>query len=250
MKVLITSDWHLDWTTAGMNRFDDVFAAVNDTVQVAKRLKVDAFIFTGDLTNPDSLRAHAASEVAVLVAATLWNDHGIMSRWVVGNHDVVESGSPTRLPLHTLASVRALEHAFGSTCVRVYDAPTVERFGDLAIVALPFVPRSHAYDPAEFVREVGVGLGMPEVEEGASVLVLSHLNIEGIESGSETTDMPRGREVFLPLADIRKRWPDAVIVNGHYHKRQTFNGVQIPGSLERLTFGEEANEPGFLIVEV
>lgn len=246
MRAVISSDWHLDASTAGIPRFDDVFAAVHDVVQVAKGLKVDAFIFTGDLTNPDSLRAHAASEVAVFVAATLWNDHGIMSRWVVGNHDVVESGSSARLPLHTLASVRALEHAFGNTCVRVFDAPTVEHFGNLAIVALPFVPRSHAYDPAEFVRNVVVDDGFGTT----SVLVLSHLNIEGIESGSETTDMPRGREVFLPLIDIRKRWPDAVIVNGHYHKRQTFKGIQIPGSLERLTFGEEANEPGFLIVEV
>jgi hypothetical protein len=42
----------------------------------------------------------------------------------------------------------------------------------------------------------------------------------------------------------------ARLFNGHYHRRQTFRGITIPGALERLTRGEIEHEPGFLIVDV
>ena len=237
MKAIITSDWHLDASTAGMPRFLDVFDAVQDAVRLAVDMKVDAFIFVGDLTDPDTQRSHASVGVAVEVAANLWFEHGIASRWVVGNHDVIEDGSGS----HTLAALRGLEQGLGGNGIRVYGAPTCELFDGVSIVALPFTARSHAYDPAVFVREVEV--------ESTRVVVLSHLNIEGIESGSESSEMPRGREVFLPIGEIRKRWPKAIVVNGHYHKRQTFNGIEVTGSLERLTFGEQDNDPGFLVLE-
>ena len=125
--------------------------------------------------------------------------------------------------------------------IRVYDGPCLEVFGGCDVLALPFTSRAHAYDPAEAVRQNGTD---------APALVLGHLNIEGIEPGSETADFPRGREVFLPVPLIRERFPNATIACGHYHRRQVFQGVHIPGSLARLTFGEEENEPGFLIAEV
>jgi DNA repair exonuclease SbcCD nuclease subunit len=239
-RYLASGDWHLDCSTAGKSRFDDVRDATDDLVATAIGMAVDAFIFVGDLTNPETQRAHASVEVAARVAAFLWFEHGIMSRWLVGNHDVIEDGSGA----HTLAALRGMASGIGGNGIRVYDRPTCEMMFGVAVVALPFTARSHAYDPAEFIREVEVDTTRPD-----RVVVLSHLNIEGIESGSETSEMPRGRDVFLPLAEIRKRWPDAVIVNGHYHKRQTFKGIEVTGSLERLTFGEQENNPGFLILE-
>jgi hypothetical protein len=111
-------------------------------------------------------------------------------------------------------------------------------------VALPFAPRSHAYDPGEFVRSA-------PCPSSQRVLVLGHLNLEGIEPGSETTDLPRGREVLFPLEACGEVYGGrALLLNGHYHRRQSYKGVQIPGSLERLTFGEAANAPGYLVVDV
>ena len=85
---------------------------------------------------------------------------------------------------------------------------------------------------------------------GSPVIIAGHLNLEGITAGSETTKMPRGREVYWPLDAIRECFPDALVLGGHYHERQLYQGVQIIGSLARLTFGEEDTQPAFIEVEV
>jgi DNA repair exonuclease SbcCD nuclease subunit len=65
--------------------------------------------------------------------------------------------------------------------------------------------------------------------------------------------MPRGREIMLPMeataaGDLR--------LSGHYHHRQTIlpagggSPIYVIGSLARLTFGEEGNEPGFQVYEI
>jgi DNA repair exonuclease SbcCD nuclease subunit len=164
------------------------------------------------------------------------------SIWLVGNHDVIEDGSGS----HTMSGFAgALTFEDELNTIQVLDRPCVRLLRqDLLLVALPYVARSHAYDPAQYIRELD-DLGCRRV------IVIGHLNLEGIEPGSETKDMPRGRDVFWPIAEIRTRWGDrALMLGGHYHEQQEYEGVHIVGSLERLTFGEEKNEPGYFIVEV
>lgn len=238
MKILVSSDWHLDSVTAGVERFNDLKAAVWELYHFAKAERVDLFMFLGDLCDPDTSRAYRAMAFSIEVALTFADD-GIPSIWITGNHDVIEDGhgSSTLLPLHKAVACRN---------VTVVDRPMpVVQHMPINLIALPYTPRSHNYDPEAYVR----GLETKRITTEPTVIA-AHLNIEGIGPGSETTDLPRGRDVFLPVAAIRERWPDAIVLNGHYHKRQTFNGVHIPGSLERLTFGEEENEPGYLLVEV
>lgn len=241
MKIIVSSDWHLDASTSGLPRFDDVSAAVDEVIEAARRENADAFLFLGDLCDPDTTRSHRCSAAAI--AAAIKCRTAIKTFWLAGNHDVIEDGFGTT----TLSALRESEVA-----TRVFEQPgVVSPFSGVSIIALPFTARSHAYDPAEYVERVA--------ESGAlgddKVIVIGHLNIEGITPGSETTDMPRGRDVFLPTAAIKKHLPNAIVLNGHYHHRQEFMSrdgvvVHIPGSLERLTFGEERNEPGYLIVEV
>lgn len=245
MKILVTSDWHLDASTAGMPRFDDVRDAVETIIWEARNAKVDLFVFAGDLTDPDSVRSHRSVAYAVDVALGL-AQVGISSRWLVGNHDVIEDGSGD----HTLMALRDLDSHVRDATIRLFDRPSCELLttdvddnSNVLIVALPFTPRSHPYDPATYVSTV-------DVEPGPSVVVIGHLNVEGIGPGSETTDMPRGRDVFFPVEAVQKRWPNALMINGHIHKPQRFNGVYIPGSPCRFTFGEQHNSPGYLICEV
>ena len=243
LKLIITSDWHLDASTAGMSRFDDVKNAVESIVYEACIAKVDMFVFLGDLTDPDSVRSHRSVAYAVNVALGLAR-RGISSRWLVGNHDVIEDGSGD----HTLMAFRDLDCHVSDATIRLFDRPSTEMFSehdhnDVLFVALPFTPRSHPYDPATYVST----LDFPPVSR---VVVMGHLNIEGIGPGSETTDMPRGREVFFPVAAVQKRWPGALMLNGHIHKPQEFNRIYIPGSPCRFTFGEEHNSPGYIVCEV
>lgn len=243
-RIVVTSDWHLDAHTAGFPRFDDVREAVD---QVVRQVEKEAeewgaanvlFAFLGDLSDPDANRAPRCIEVAIRVAMRM-KAMGVRSRWMNGNHDVIEDGSGTS----TLSPLAALDP--DETLVRVLSEPTVEVIDGEAYCWLPYVPRCLAYDPVEFVHRAAVAA--PEVD-----YVLGHLTVPGIVPGSETADMGRGREKVFPLEAVAELWPKAVLLNGHYHRVHadpTRTGpVLIPGSLARLTFGEQANTPGFLVL--
>lgn len=248
MKLLVTSDWHLDATTAGVDRFDDIAAAVDETVRVASEEQVDLYVFLGDLCDPDANRAPRCVAKAIAVAQELGHGMGIPSRWLVGNHDVIEdgSGTSTLTPLEAAAVPEVGKHY--DAPIRVITGPDVEWIDGRLFVWLPYVPRCASYDAGEFVR---TALASEPLASHATTraVVAGHLSIHGQVPGSETHDMPRGRDLWLPTEAIWERWPKAVVMNGHYHAAQ-HAPVIIPGSLARLTFGEEGHTPGFMIVEV
>lgn len=261
MKILVTSDWHLDAVTAGVRRFSDLQAAVQETIDAAARECVDLYLFLGDACDPDAPYVHECVGFLVEVASTLFYEHGIPSYWLTGNHDVVEDGSGAS----TLSALKGWERGcykatggpeyFDGPSVRVFDRPGFQAWtGDVAIIALPFVARSHAYSPDDVVRDevrlVGCHFADGTYRLPERVIVAGHLNLEGITPGSESHELARGRDVFFPIDTVREVFGDrAVMLNGHYHERQVYRGVRIPGSLERLTFGERGT-PGYLIVEI
>jgi len=239
LKFLVCSDAHIDATTAGLPRFGDVKSAVYETITAARDQDCGLWCFAGDWSDPDTKRAWAAAEVAVDVFSVL-RYYERSQLWITGNHDVVEDGQGSSVlgPLRS-AATHAKDFAV------VSHVPMVAIFSGVAFLTLPYTPIALNYDPSEAVRRLA-----KDCKGAREVVVLGHLNAEGIAPGSETTDMPRGRDVFWPLDEIRKQLPGALLIGGHYHRRQVYEGLQIVGSLERLTLGEEHNSPGYLICEV
>lgn len=239
MRILVTGDWHGDWYTAGVRRFEDIQNAANATVKAANERDVDHYLFLGDLTDPEP-DAFWASQLAIRVANSL----KCSSTWLVGNHDIVEDGygTHTLLPL-SVVKVGAVEVVAEPSLKILRHKGAV--LGGVALLMFPYTSTARTYDPVVVAETMAA-----KVPEGYSVLIASHLMLEGIGPGSETMDMPRGRDVFLPVEFLQKRLPGCVITNGHYHQAQTFNGVHIPGSLVRLTQNEIGNVPGYLIVDV
>jgi DNA repair exonuclease SbcCD nuclease subunit len=242
MRAVVVSDLHGDAITMGVARFAEIESSLWMAAKYAIEIKADKFICLGDVCDPDSgSRTFRVIRLLVAVAATL-SDRGIDVIFLAGNHDVIEDGSGET----TLEPLRGLYRDAGDIGnVFVIDRPSVGSFSSAStfgnFVALPFTATSHTYDPEKFVRE--------NWPKDGSVIVLAHLGIEGIQPGEETTDMPRGRDVFLPLAEIQRHEP-IMILSGHYHTPQYFKGVHVVGSLARLTASAKNDKPGYLVVEI
>lgn len=252
MKLFVVSDLHADASTAGLDRFDEIrealFVAVDAAIDESKRTKPEnvAFIFSGDLCDPDTTRSFRAIGLAIEVALCL-SRFSIRSLWIAGNHDVIENdrGSTVLEPLY--------QAKYASDRIVVAEDPTIWRVGRTNIVALPYAARARTYDPAEFIRESCYGLQeSKEIGDFTIPIVIGHLTVPSAERGSESDDFARGRDMIFPVEECRKRWGDrCMLVNGHYHRKQvTKDGVHIPGSLARLRHDEEQHEPGYLVIEV
>lgn len=244
MKAVVASDFHADWTSLGIARFDEVRLAALQAVNYAISIKAGLFLFPGDLADPDTgggtFRAIAlAIELALMLAK-----EDIPSVWINGNHDVCEDGTG----VSTLTPLAQLSR----NIPRIYVAEKPEVFWPvkdfLGVLCLPFVPASHGVDMAEATREL-----WKTIPPSARVLVLSHLSIPGIVPGTETTELPRGREVLYPVAETTKA---TYRVQGHYHQRQMFDPgdggpeIIIPGAIARLNFGEQNHDPSFVVLDI
>ena len=241
MKILITSDWHADKSTAGVDRFDDVAQAAKQAVSMAIAEGVDLFAFLGDLTDPDDgPRALRAVQLAIDCSIMLTRAN-VSQVWLAGNHDVIEdaSGRTTLTPLRALSSDNYWPWIAETGESRVLG----DGDGEVHIVVLPYPAVSKSYDMGPRVKE------LVEVESQFRGIVLAHSTyIPGVVEGEETLEMPRGRVVELPVDVIPKDW---TVVNGHWHTPQvTPGGVLVPGALARLTRGEAGDDPRFLIVEI
>jgi len=236
MRILFFSDLHLDTVTAGVPRWDDLTGGLDKIYEAAVAERVDLVVFAGDWCDPGTKASRciwrAGYEAARYAGAS------IPTRWLVGNHDVIEDGHGS----HVLLPLKAFDqHSV------IDNGPTFEHLDDAQFLWLPYTPRSHAYDPEEAIENYAKWVK----KDGRPLIIVGHLNLEGIGPGSETKDLPRGRDVFWPLDAIAEHMPRAILVGGHYHKPQQWRGVNIIGSVERLTFGEEGDPvKGYMILEI
>jgi DNA repair exonuclease SbcCD nuclease subunit len=252
VKVVVVSDAHHDWVTSGVARAEEVERALWQSVEVAREQRAAAWVFAGDLCDPDDVSSVLrAGELAVALATEL--SRFTRSVWLTGNHDVLEDGrgTSTLQPLRGMRDGR--EHP-----VNLCERPCRMTVADghyVLLVALPYVALASTYDPTSELRRLSVPRN-PHVRSGdAPMLVVGHLSVPGVQPGEEVKELARGRDVVLPLAEIARLPGKVTVVNGHYHRAQTFRSpegvdVHVPGSLVRLTHGEEAHEPSILVLDL
>jgi DNA repair exonuclease SbcCD nuclease subunit len=230
MKIVVTSDWHLDHVSHGVDRHVELAIRAIETCTYAIEQCADAYLFLGDLCDPDRgadvVKSLSVSiEIAVRLKAA-----GIPSLWLAGNHDVIEDGFG-RSVLHPLRHLAT-----------VVEEPGVHALCEgLHIACLPFTSAAKPYFPQQVVQtwKQQIRTGVP--------LAVGHLNVPGLIPGEEVKEMRRGRDVQLPVTEL-EGWAK-LIMNGHIHRQYVAGAVRIPGSLAQLTFGEGANDPGFLVCE-
>ncbi len=249
IKILSSSDWHMDAVTAGRPRLDDFKEYRGKLVHAIREEKPDVTAILGDYMDPGSMLVHGLTTELMWTAAMIVEAmNGGLVIFIAGNHDTVET-SDGWTTISPLAAAITGEFMKGLTKVRVYERPHYETFGDFSVLALPYTAR--AFNDDQHLRDAMTGAKTPS-HAVLPLLVFGHRTVPGAVMGSESKEMSRGRDLDLP--DLKDLDP-ALVMNGHYHNAQIVqhHGVEvvIPGSPHRFTFGEaEDDNKGYTIVEV
>lgn len=244
----------------GLNtRLEDFVAALARCMDRALAEPVDLVLFGGDAfpdaTPPPLVQQALAQQFCRLSAA------GIPLVLLVGNHDQHAQGVGGA----SLSIYRTL----GVPGVVVGDRLETHRLetrqGPVQIVTLPWVTRSTLLTKPETE-----GLSMAQVNDllldrlrvalegeirgldpALPTVLLAHAMVDTASYGGERF-LSAGRGLTIPMALLARPCFDYVAL-GHVHRHQILGDHPLmiyPGSIERVDFGEEAEDKGYVLVHL
>jgi exonuclease SbcD len=272
IKLVHFADLHLgvenygrmDPATGLSTRLGDFLHALDQVMDYAldPTNEVDLVLFAGDAfktrTPSPTYQREFASRIQRLSVG------GLPTVLLVGNHDVPHASGRA----HTLEIYDTLEIEH----VRVARKPQVFRIETrscpVQVVALPWIVRSLLLTREEHkdkslpeindlilekvtnILEGDDGL-VGELDQEVPTVLAAHATVQGAVYGSERSVM-LGQDVVLPPSLVRNPAWDYVAL-GHVHRHQVLCDdppVVYAGSIERIDFGEEKEDKGFVVAEV
>jgi exonuclease SbcD len=274
IKILHFADLHLgvenygriDPATGLSTRLMDFLRAYDQVVDYALENDIGLVIFAGDAyktRDPSpTYEREFAKRIRRLSAA------GIPTVLVAGNHD-----TPSALGRAITVEIFATLEVENVHVAKKPEVITIEtKDGPVQVVTLPWVTRSALLARDEYKNKnleeinqlildkvINVFEGPdglisqldPAVSEATPTILAAHATVQGAVYGSERSVM-LGQEVILPPSLARNPAFDYVAL-GHIHKHQVLNEkppVVYAGSIERIDFGEEREDKGFVVAEV
>jgi exonuclease SbcD len=270
IKMLHFADLHLgvenygrmDPTTGLSTRLMDFLRVYDQVVNYALENDISLVIFAGDAyktrdPNPTYEREFAQRIQRLSTA-------GIPTVLVAGNHD-----TPSALGRAITVEIFATLEVENVHVVKKPEAIRIEtKDGPVQIVALPWITRSALLARDEYknknleeinqlildkvtnIFEGADGL-ISQLDPALPTILAAHATVQGAVYGSERSVM-LGQEVILPPSLAKNPAFDYVAL-GHIHKHQVLNEqppVIYAGSIERIDFGEEREDKGFVVAEV
>lgn len=267
MKILHFADLHLGVETYGKinpetgvsTRLDDFLAALDKLVEYALENKIDLVLFCGDAYKSREPSQTQQREFAKRINRLTIG--GIPIFLLVGNHDLPNAiGKATSTEIFQTLAVKN---------VYVSNKPEVHRIetksGISQVASLPWLRRSTLLKREEAknltLEEINLTLQQAltdtivelarRLDPTLPAILAAHVGVANAMVGSERL-MAIGQEAFVLPGTIANPAFDYIAL-GHIHKRQVLNEnppVVYAGSLERVDFGEEADEKGFYIVDI
>jgi DNA repair protein SbcD/Mre11 len=270
VKILHFADAHIDMANYGRHdpasglplRVMDFLKSLDTIVDAAINERVDLVIFAGDAfkdrTPAPTFQREWGRRLMRLSRA------GIPTLLLVGNHDL----APALGRAHALESFETLEVSH----IHVMDRPRFLRPEDLEglplqVLALPWVSRSglmaslglSASEPAQVYEELERRLTdllqnwLSELDPALPAVLTAHCSVQGARYGGERTVM-LGADLVLPASLVKDPRLDYVAL-GHIHRPQDLNEgshppVIYPGSIERVDFGEVADDKFYIVALV
>lgn len=265
IRVVHTADLHIGmenygrWNPAtGMHaRLEDFMRSLDQAVAYALA-EADVFLVAGDIyKSKDPSPTHQREFAKRVQRLTAGGVHVVL---LVGNHDQPNRHGDAN-PLDIYASLELP----GVTLLRRPELRVIPtRRGPLQVAGMPHLPRSfllsrqarvpRSLQESERLLEQAIDEMLAalaaEVDPALPAILTAHFSVDSARAGSEQMLM-LGKGLTLPVSALATPAWDYVAM-GHIHQPQvlgTYPAVVYPGSLERIDFGEEKDEKGFMVVD-
>ncbi len=270
IKLLHFSDLHLgvenygrlDPATGLSTRLGDFLRSFDSVVDYALGEDVDVVVFCGDAYQTVHPSPTNQREFARRIRRL--SEAGIPVFLLVGNHDLpLSTGKATSTEIFGTLEV---PNVFVADTVGTHHIDT--RSGRLQIVALPWPIRSHFLAKTQLrglttdrindkLAKAVTKLVSKEIENldpELPAVLAAHVTVFGAETSYGTgTSVFRGQDVIIPQSLLANPAFDYVAL-GHLHRHQIVRKEHPPavysGSIERLDFGEEGEQKGFVLVQL
>ena len=276
-RILHFADAHIDIANYGRRdpasglplRILDFLASLDEIVDTSIKEKVDCVLFAGDAYKDQNPAPTFQREWGQRVMRL--SEAGIPIILLVGNHDI----SPAAGRAHALTEFSTLQvpHVliidqpgfFSSTALSklLPEGKTL----DLQLIALPWISRSAMavdldlktrdtetlYQAMEEKISKDIDRWLEGADPAVPTVLAAHASVEGAVYGAERS-ISLGNDFILPKSITCDSRLDYTAL-GHIHKKQELNPgkhppVVYPGSIERVNFGEAADDKYFLIADV
>jgi exonuclease SbcD len=259
VRLLHTSDWHLGARLRGIDRTLDQLARLRELLACARDRDVDLLLVAGDVV--DEHRAShldgVLGELAELLRPEL--ERGLRAVFLAGNHDrdhlfpllngvqrLVGAAAAGRVVFCDQPSVHPVVAAGGETVnLLLLPYPTQDRYGLQALDVADGAGRRRQL--ADAVRRSIRELSEEVRGSAAPTVVAGHFLVRGF--GRDGYELSEADDVPLESADLPSF---AYVALGHIHQalRVGVPGVRYSGSIERMDFGEAADEKSAVLVDV
>jgi exonuclease SbcD len=261
VKILHTSDWHVGKVLKGRDRHDEHDAVLRSIASAARDNDADLVLVAGDLFESSAPTAKAQGLVIRTLLAL--REDGRQVVVIAGNHDNADLLDAVYRPalglvggLHVLGTPKRPE-AGGTLALHTRSGE------DVRVAALPFVSKRYAVRAAEvmlhelaehaldYSRRVAA---MIDVLTGSFTpdtvnIVMAHATLLNGHPGGGERDVQTRLDYQLPAGVFPASAHYAAL--GHLHSQQEIPApcpAFYSGSPLAVDFGEEANEPGALLV--
>jgi exonuclease SbcD len=267
LKIAHLADTHIGMENygrlnpeTGLNqRLHDFLKSLDQAIDGAIESKVDLVVFAGDIYKTRDPTPTHQREFAQRIRRL--STAGVQTVIVAGNHDI-----PLSLGRATSVDIcRALEVP-SVIIARTIGAHLIEtQAGPIQVLAFPWTVRSAVLAQPEFknhtiveLNQVMIDLNRAKLRKDAEALdpslptiVVGHAHLFGARIGAERlltmgTDPMYDMQTFdLPGVDF--------VALGHIHKHQVLNRaptVVYAGSIDRVDFGEQDEDKGWVYVEI
>ena len=237
----------------------DFLRSFDRVVDYALNTSVDLVVFAGDAYKTRHPNPTYQREFARRIHRLVTN--GLPVFLLVGNHGMPNTwGRATTMEIFTTLEVDRVHVA------RVPGTHRIEtRGGPVQVVALPWILRSQLLTRDEFKNKTLEEIDAVILEKTENIIaheidtldpevpaiLVAHGTVFGATYGSERSVL-LGQDIILPRSVIAHP-AFRYVALGHIHKHQEVHDsppAVYSGSIERIDFGEEKEDKGFVVAEI